>query len=148
MGLAQYRVNIPITYTGQTQVGLFKKRLVPYSITFTDDELCTCRVLNARSPSRAYKKVLIDVKAIAEKKVKQVKKANEEGTFLILTGNTSKGFTYSHKFYQIDGYTLGTPQITKIQEWSEATMKELTNSDLTIDEFQEVFAEKQAKEKE
>lgn len=147
MGLAKYQINIPVTYSGITKKGIFKKKIIPYSITFTNDELQTCFTVNARSPSRAYKKVLAMVKNNAENSAKQVKEANEQGTFLILTGRTEKDFQWSKPFYKLDGFSLGTPEIKKIKEWSEASMREIMNSNLTLEEFQEVFKEKKSKEK-
>ena len=146
--LAQYRINIPLTFEGYIKKGVFKKQLVPYSFTITNDPR-TVYTCNARSSSRAFKRATKQVQKSAEQTLSHMKAREARNDFMIIPGNVPGGkFEYSRGFVKITGYKLGVPEIHKIKDWKDATMKELTHSNLSIHEFQEVFDQIRQKQEE
>lgn len=138
--LAQYRVTIAVTYNGMITKGIFHKRNIPYSVTLMNDKVVSFYSINARSPGRAGRKAIEKVEKAARNLMAQMDERKAKGDVMILTGNTPDGkFIWSKPFISIDSYILGTPKVTKVKDWKDATLKELANSNLSIPEFQEVF---------
>lgn len=135
--LAQYKVSVPVTYYGTTTKGIFRKRNIPYEITLITG---LPMVYNARSPWGAQRKAIADAEKTAMSIMEQAAERKARGDYIRLSGNLPDGeFIWSKKFISIDRFTIGTPKVTKIKDWKDATTKELAHSNLSIREFQEVF---------
>lgn len=147
--LAQYCVNIPLTFEGYIKKGIFKKKLVSYSFTVSNDPKTTY-TCNARTSSRAFKKATKYVQKCADYTIAQMKERETRGEIMIIPGNVppNGSLKYSKPFFKITDYKLGIPEIRKIKDWKDATMKELTHSTLSIHEFQEVFDQIKQKQEE